>query len=297
MIPYCNRSNWLPRTLDSLRKIVYRPIALIFVDNLSTDNSRALVEAFKENYETSDFSIRLIDEPHQGASAARNAGLKLVDSTFVYFFDSDDEISPEYFNDALPYLKDADIVACATKMHFADGRNKVRKVFYNGSVSDQILVGQLSTQGMLIRTEFLRNAGGWNSKLPLWNDWELGARLLKLEPRIFWLTKHYHYIMQHADSLTGSNRKSNLSSYLSAFSAVEDIALTPAEQETIQARKVILSAELAREKAYKEANELQASIPKQSIALRLLYLYARFIHRGSWWIYRFYATSKYGREY
>ena len=226
------------------------------------------------------FPIQITKASKQGASAARNEGVRLAQGEYLFFFDSDDEMSKYFLSDALPFLEGNDIVAAPTKMIFANGAARRRKIYPNASVTDQILTGMLSTQGMIIRKAFFVDSGGWNEDLPKWNDWELGVRLLIHRPRIHWLSKCYHQIYQHEDSLTGPSLAKTIRQIMPAINAVNQMPLSSKEQQALEARKVILAAELAREGKQDEATQLYKG------QLKWLYLYTKTIHKGAWWLYR-----------
>ena len=97
IIPYHNRREWLPRTLQSVVQSSVRPARVYLVDNASTDGSAQVCEAFAARYP--GYPFVLLSEPRQGAPRARNAALRLVQTEWVYFFDSDDELSPDFFRD------------------------------------------------------------------------------------------------------------------------------------------------------------------------------------------------------
>lgn len=296
VVPFFNRENWLPRTLKSLANSTYRPLELVFVDNLSTDNSMRLVQTFKKQYENADFSIDIITCEKRGASAARNAGLQRVKSPIVCFFDSDDEFDDAMLYDAKPFFDNYDIIACTTNLRFPSQRIKSRRSCYTSSAADQILTSMLATQGMLFHTDFIRQHNGWNEQLPIWNDWELGVRLLKQGCRIKWLLKPYHVINIHSDSITGSNRKANFEGYKMALSAVANMALTQKEHFALNARCAILSAEVAKERANNESRLLLKNIDINKWFMRMLYYYARTLHKGSWMLARLYMKLRYGKE-
>lgn len=277
IVPFHNRAAYLQRTLLSIFKQNYHPVELILIDNNSTDDSMAVCESL---ISAAPFPIQITKASKQGASAARNEGVKLAQGKYLFFFDSDDEMSEDFLSDALPFLESNDIVAAPTKMIFANGASRCRKVYPNASVTDQILTGMLSTQGMIIRKAFFIDAGGWNEDLPKWNDWELGVRLLLHRPRIHWLSKSYHRIYQHEDSLTGPSLAKTIRQIMPAINAVNQLPLSSKEQQALEARKVILAAELAREGKQDEATQLYKG------QLKWLYLYTKTIHKGAWWLYR-----------
>ncbi len=208
VIPYRDRRKYLGRTLMSFLAQPFRPLRLILVDNGSTDGSADLCSRFAARFSSADLSVTLLSHPQGGACAARNAGLARVETPWVYFFDSDDELSPDFFP-AVRQLCEAacppDVIAFATRMMWADGSTKARAATYTASVSAQILAGHIATHGMLLRTDFARAAGGWDENAPKWNDWEFALRLLLRGAGVAWLRgRAWHTIHQHTASITGT---------------------------------------------------------------------------------------------
>ena len=209
VIPYFNREKFLPRTFRSLERSTRRAARLIFVDNGSQDGSRALCEDFARRHPEQD--ILLLSESRSGAAIARNAGLAEVKTPWTYFFDSDDELSPRFIEQMEQTLKEHaeqnfDVIAFRTVMVHPDGSMTQRQSMFNESATDQILMSQLVTQNLFVRTDFLRRIGGWNEQLREWDDWELGIRVLVGGGEVLWLRDcAYHRIYLHPDSLTGKN--------------------------------------------------------------------------------------------
>ena len=209
VIPYFNREKFLPRTFRSLERSTRRAARLIFVDNGSQDDSRVLCEDFARRHPEQD--ILLLSESRSGAAIARNTGLAEVKTPWTYFFDSDDELSPRFIEQMEQTLKEHaeqnfDVIAFRTVMVHPDGSMTQRQSMFNESATDQILMSQLVTQNLFVRTDFLRRIGGWNEQLREWDDWELGIRVLVDGGKVLWLRDcAYHRIYLHPDSLTGKN--------------------------------------------------------------------------------------------
>ena len=209
VIPYFNREQFLPRTFRSLERSTRRAARLIFVDNGSQDGSRALCEDFARRHPEQD--ILLLSESRSGAAIARNTGLAEVKTPWTYFFDSDDELSPRFIEQMEQTLKEHaeqnfDVIAFRTVMVHPDGSMTQRQSMFNEFATDQILMSQLVTQNLFVRTDFLRRIGGWNEQLREWDDWELGIRVLVGSGKVLWLRDcAYHRIYLHPDSLTGKN--------------------------------------------------------------------------------------------
>ena len=74
IIPVYNRAHIVGPTLDSVVVQTHRPLQLVLVDNLSSDNTLEVLRSFKASHEQADFQIDVVQEPHHTASAARNRG-------------------------------------------------------------------------------------------------------------------------------------------------------------------------------------------------------------------------------
>ena len=224
IIPVFNREKTLPRLFDSLTHITYRPLEIILIDNQSTDSSQTLCKAFqageyflKEQLKE-QLTIITASESQPGACAARNCGITLAHGDFLFFFDSDDEISPDFFEDLAPYLPKYDLICAPTRMCFENGIQKTRACVPTDHPYDQILSASLSTQSFIIRKDFLESIGCWDTHLLRWNDWELGVRILCHQPRLKWFPKKaYHVIYQHTKSISGKSFSEDSDSLLKSL--------------------------------------------------------------------------------
>ena len=95
VVPVFNRAHCILATLDSILAQTLRPAQVIVVDNGSTDQSKAVVEAWMQQQKP-HCELLLLSEACRGASAARNRGLQAVTTEWVSFFDSDDLMSPDF---------------------------------------------------------------------------------------------------------------------------------------------------------------------------------------------------------
>ncbi len=91
IVPVYNVAKILERCINSIRQQIYPNLEIILVDDGSTDMSGTFCDVFAKQ----DQRIKVIHQPNQGLSMARNAGLKLTTGKWVTFVDSDDTIHPD----------------------------------------------------------------------------------------------------------------------------------------------------------------------------------------------------------
>jgi CelD/BcsL family acetyltransferase involved in cellulose biosynthesis/GT2 family glycosyltransferase len=97
IVPTFNRARALGETLESLiNQQVEPPYEIIVVDNNSTDDTRAVVEAFAQKAPN---KVRYVFETQQGSSAARNAGIAAARGDILAFVDDDVVAHPDWLSE------------------------------------------------------------------------------------------------------------------------------------------------------------------------------------------------------
>lgn len=297
VIPVYNRKALLRHTLESIMRSPMAGVPVIVVDNGSTDGTANMISAFCKSHT----NVTLATEPERSAAAARNKGLSMVTTRWVYFFDSDDE-----FED-IPHKWDnnAQLIAFPTRQKV---ENKVSVRAYK-PVSDpavQILSSMLNTISMIFRTSWLREIGGWNTGCHVWDDWELGCRALLASPSIQWITsKAYHTVKVHSDSLTGPSFRSRFTQQIEAMEQVfrltsrTDVKTAARCRQALLMRAYILSGRLLYEGDRKYSALCHTFIlqnmgkrPRGRLMGWLLEQYSAMGGRGAWKIALWYVTRK-----
>lgn len=96
VIPVYNVEPYIEDCLKSVAKQTYKgDIECIIVDDCTPDGSCAIIERFIENNNSSIEFKLLHHTVNRGLSAARNTGIDAATGDYIYFLDSDDEITPD----------------------------------------------------------------------------------------------------------------------------------------------------------------------------------------------------------
>lgn len=113
IIPVYNVATYLPKCLDSVLGQTFNDIEVICVNDGSTDESGEILK----NYAAKDKRVKIIQQNNRGISAARNAGLKMVQADYVMFVDSDDYIAPDMAEKLLKTMikENTDVVVCSAE--------------------------------------------------------------------------------------------------------------------------------------------------------------------------------------
>lgn len=297
VIPAYNRESTLPRTLDSVAAQTVRAARVVLVDNNSTDLTLSCMRGWAEEHPELD--VRVVTEAKPGACAARNRGLREVETDFVMFFDSDDVMLPTHvgdFSEAILSHPKADIFGRSILLEELDGSR--RTLYYTASLPlfNHIFRACLSTQRMVVRTELVRKVGGWAEDLPGWNDYELGVRLLLATEKVYGLPGEPTVVTYRlGESITGTAFSAKPQVWEKSLDRIEQHFRDAGRTEMIplvDARRMILAAQYASEHtpaASCEAVRLRKEVlahTSMPLRMRLIYAHNRIFHRLTWVLVR-----------
>ena len=269
VIPVYNRAKELKECLDSIEAQTYMPAKVIVVDDGSTDDTVEVAKAHAIN-------PVVVECSHIGAAAARNRGLELVETPWTMFFDSDDIMLPDHIKKACEAIDDqTDMIGWNMKAISAGG---VRICPFETVDIEwhNIMHGCLSTQRYMARTEMFRKAVGWNENIRIWMDIELGARLLKLKPRIKKVAGISLIQNVIDNSITGPSFAHNADKFPAVLAALAETT----DVKRLDLKKAILAADVARDNK-KEGRKIFKSIENPGILLKIVYLYQKMGGRGA----------------
>ncbi len=104
IVPCFNGGRFVHRFFDSLINQTYKKIQLIFVDDGSTDNTKAIYQKYYPLFNKEGYKCEYVFQENQGQAAAINVGLKLVDGEFLMWMDSDDYIAHNHVERKVNFL-------------------------------------------------------------------------------------------------------------------------------------------------------------------------------------------------
>ena len=191
VMPTHNRGKLLPATLRSLATQTVPPSAyeVILVADGCTDETPAAVASVRAEL---PYRLHFIEQPAQGAAAARNRGVERATAPLILFLDDDMDAAPTlieahlsahaaepgslvlgYFPIPFGPVKD-DPFAGPARDWWDEGFAERRKPGYRFGFRD------FCTGNISLSIEAFRAAGGFYQRIKsAGEDWELGYRLLK----------------------------------------------------------------------------------------------------------------------
>jgi glycosyltransferase involved in cell wall biosynthesis len=100
IIPVYNGADFVEKSYNSIINQNLDDFELLYVNNNSNDDSASRIQAFVDK----DVRVKLLQQPIQGTSFARNMGISKATGDYVYIFDVDDEIYPNALNSMMSVL-------------------------------------------------------------------------------------------------------------------------------------------------------------------------------------------------
>ena len=93
IIPVYNSEKYIKRCIDSVLKQTFKDYEVILIDDGSTDNSKEILDEYKEVYPE---KITVIHQENMGVSKTRNKAIKMAKGKYIMFIDNDDYIDKDY---------------------------------------------------------------------------------------------------------------------------------------------------------------------------------------------------------
>jgi glycosyltransferase involved in cell wall biosynthesis len=178
IIPAYNHRDFIVAAVESVLGQTFTDFELIVVDDGSPDDTAAVLAPFAAQ-------LRLIRQANAGQAAARNRGLAAAEGEFVAFLDDDDYWPADKLARHVALLRDDPAAVLVYGVAAAFGA----KTFLSpdaegpaGDVSERLLEWNfiMSPGSTLMRTDAVRQVGGFDASIWGADDWDLYLKLAKL---------------------------------------------------------------------------------------------------------------------
>lgn len=180
IIPAFNRQATIGRAVRSALRQTLEPLEILVVDDCSTDETCATVEALS----AADSRVRLIRcERNRGGAAARNAGILEAVGELVAFLDSDDEWLTDHLERKVALIQKEPYPALVFgSFYIYDGRTKLeqRCLPFAGDPLEYLFFGhggQRTSTFVGVRTKVMEVM--FDDRLRKHQDWDLVINLMQ----------------------------------------------------------------------------------------------------------------------
>lgn len=239
IIPIYNREDFLQDAIESVlnQSCGLKQLELILVDDGSTDKSGEICDNYQKKYPR---TVRVIHQENQGASYARNNGVKLSVGKWLNFLDSDDRWERNAFQKVKQFIKkhDDEVDVIAMPVYFFGSRGGEHLLNYKFDSGTRVVDleeewqnPQLFINSAFIRAEAAKTVGFFDPvDIPTNEDAREMQRVLLEKRKIGFLASTKYWYRRHEDTLV-SNSKSNPKWYKDSLQKFSIYILDYAEEK------------------------------------------------------------------
>ena len=215
VLPVYNGEAFIVEAAASILTQTYTNFELLVIDDGSSDTTRDLLKPLAQ----SDPRLIIHAEARRGLVGTLNFGIAQARGRYIARMDADDISLPSRFAAQVDYLdKHSDCVAVGTSIIKidADGREKSRSRLRSSSFQPAAfppVIPGIAHPSAMIRTQILREVGGYRAYFYNTEDRDLWARLWQLG-RVHELPEMLLRYRVHAGSATRQKRVDQLMSYM-----------------------------------------------------------------------------------
>jgi glycosyltransferase involved in cell wall biosynthesis len=166
-----NVEKYIADCIASILDQTYRDFELIIVDDSSDDNTKKIIEKFK------DERIRYFrNEKWLGISKSRNLCVKYAKGDNLFFTDGDCIVSRDWIEQGLMFLKNPGYAGVEGKIYYVS--EKYEPTFSDHSYSRK--PGGFMTGNMAYKKRAIENVGGFDERYSYNEDKDLAFRILRI---------------------------------------------------------------------------------------------------------------------
>jgi glycosyltransferase involved in cell wall biosynthesis len=189
-----NQIGYLPDAINSALSQTLKPGEILVVDDASTDGSPDLISSYSARYP--DLIRPIYHAQNRGVSQARNAALAAAQGDYLSFLDGDDRFLPTKLEHEMGRMARSSNTRIVFSDYYTirqDGRRieqwAGKRSLPEGDIFLEIFTRQFPRRRLfrseLVAASALKEMGGYDSQLKVYEDYDLRIRLAKKYPMVY----------------------------------------------------------------------------------------------------------------
>lgn len=138
IIPVYNVSDYIERCIRSVINQTCQDIECVIVNDCTPDDSITKCKKLLDNYHGPIQFVLLNHEKNRGLSAARNTGTAAASGEYIYYLDSDDDITPDCISCLLEIVGN-DSSIDMVQGNYVEYRGEHQDIYYKGNMPPSII--------------------------------------------------------------------------------------------------------------------------------------------------------------
>ena len=197
-----NAAKFLPESISSILNQTFTDFDFIIIDDCSIDNSWEIIQAFSDSR-----IIAIRNEKNTGTYPSRNSGISLSKGRYITMMDANGIALPDRLTKQYDYMENnPDVLALGTQYEYSGTDYKVENpVSYPEICAGLLNANCILHSSLLIRTDFIKQNGGYDEQYKYASDYDLVCRLC-LTGKIENLPDIYMVCRMNPDQVTDSKQ-------------------------------------------------------------------------------------------
>ncbi|MEQ9440562.1 MAG: glycosyltransferase [Cyclobacteriaceae bacterium] len=194
-----NYGKFITQAVESVLNQTLSDFEIIIIDDGSTDNSREIIETYANHAK-----IKVIYQKNKGLNVTNNIALRVAKGKYIMRLDADDFLDTNALLVMSNMLEnDAELGLVFPNYYVTDASGNVDAVHQRHDFEKDVSLMDQAAHGActMIRTEFLKELGGYNENYQCQDGYELWVKFTA-KHRVANVTTPLFYYRQHGSNLT-----------------------------------------------------------------------------------------------
>ncbi|MCB0631526.1 MAG: glycosyltransferase [Saprospiraceae bacterium] len=199
-----NYGNYIRKAIESVFQQSFQDLELLIIDDGSTDDSRNIIEQYADRA-----NVLVIYQQNKGLNITNNIALQLARSRYIMRLDADDYLKADALEKMVEVLEGNPEIGLVFPDYYLVDKDEhilaeIKRHDFDKEVSllDQPAHGACT----MIRTDFLRNVGGYDEAYSCQDGYELWIKFATKYP-VANIREPLFFYRQHGENLTTNEER------------------------------------------------------------------------------------------
>ena len=238
IIPVYAVSAYIERCIKSVMCQTYNNIECIIVDDVTPDDSIVKCEKMIDHYKGPITFTFLHHDRNRGLSASRNTGTKMAKGDYIFFFDSDDELTPDCIEKLIRPIQNDETIEMVMGNHenYSECESMIPKLRYRTLLKEEYFDSNRDVRNHYFTTAENYYNTAWNKLIKksfllehqlyfkegiLWEDVLWYFNMLKHLNHVYIIPDiTLLYYSRPQSIITGTNRKDKLFNWVIVYEEI-----------------------------------------------------------------------------
>lgn len=199
-----NYGRFISKAIESVVNQTYSNIELIVIDDGSTDDSRDIINQYAQKHR-----FKVILQQNKGLNATNNVALAVSTGKYIMRLDADDFLHPKATEELVKKIESDTNIGLVFPDYFyvdIDGQIIAKQVRHDFDTEVVLLDQEAHGACTLIRSEYLKNLGGYDESFSCQDGYELWVKFIS-NYTVSNLNLPLFYYRRHGSNLTGDENR------------------------------------------------------------------------------------------